>query len=219
MNYKQDALWQRIEAFRIDDGDAQHPFTHKLMRENRWNAAFTEKAITEYKKFIYICIKTPYGASPSPIVDKVWHLHLTYTKNYWYDFCQNTLDTNIHHNPSRGGDDELRKHNEWYKQTLKDYEQWIGEEPPNDIWPATQTEEPRYESLVSKPWKVFALILTAVAALAINPILIFFMVIGMIIFESSRYPNGGGNGDGCGSGCSSGCGSGCGGGCGGCGGD
>lgn len=224
MNYKEDALWQRIEAFKLDEDGAQQPFTKKLLQENKWSPEFAERAIKEYKKFIYLCTIFPYGASPSPIVDQVWHLHLTYTKSYWFDFCQNILQVNIHHNPSTGGIDEINKHREWYRQTCSDYEKVFGTKPPDDIWGTPKPIiEPR-ESLFKSPVKTLILICTAAVAYFIAPVFLAFMVVGVIVYELTRFNYGKGNNDGgCGTGCSGGCSSGCnsgcgGGGCGGCGG-
>ncbi|ULT23316.1 hypothetical protein KUH03_29530 [Sphingobacterium sp. E70] len=62
-----------------------------------------KKAIEEYKKFVYLCCILPDGASPSETVDKVWHMHLMYTQNYWEEFCPEILKRKLHHHPSKGG--------------------------------------------------------------------------------------------------------------------
>ena len=84
----QDELWQKIEAFVLDDPYSNFPFSKKLEKENNWSPGFAARAIEEYRKFIYLCCIAPTGASPSDAVDKVWHLHLTYTQNYWISFCK-----------------------------------------------------------------------------------------------------------------------------------
>ncbi len=60
----------------------------------------------------------PTGASPSQAVDEASapapHLH----QSYWIDLCKNTLHKDIHHHPSRGGDEEDHKHRDWYAETL-----------------------------------------------------------------------------------------------------
>lgn len=129
-------LWQRIEAFQIDAPDASYPFSRKLSDQEKWTPSFTTQAIAEYKKFIFLCCILPEGASPSPRVDNVWHLHLTYTKSYWTDFCRDTLGKDIHHHPSNGGISDLKNHRQWYADTLRAYEQVFGKAPPVHIWPA-----------------------------------------------------------------------------------
>jgi hypothetical protein len=127
-------LWKKICEFKLDDPDAEVKFSDKLGKEENWSQPFTVQAISEYKKFIYLCIVLPNGASPSEIVDKVWHLHLTYTDNYWNQFCKKTLGKDIHHFPSKGGKQENLRHIDWYNDTLKNYVLEFGEIPPVSIW-------------------------------------------------------------------------------------
>ena len=129
------SLWERIETFSIDDPTAGIKFSDKLAFQAHWTPAFTAKAIGEYKKFIYLCCVSSAGASPSNTVDEVWHLHLTYTHNYWKEFCGKTLQREVHHNPSKGGEAEKNKHQNWYAETLVLYTEVFGNEPPTDIWP------------------------------------------------------------------------------------
>lgn len=137
----QQELWENIQNFNFDDQNSSYPFSKKLATENNWSVSFTQKAIAEYKKFIFLCCISPAGASPSNIVDEVWHLHLTYTKNYWEDFCRNTLQQDVHHHPSKGGPAEKTKHDNWYQQTLILYEAVFETTPPADIWPPAAAHE------------------------------------------------------------------------------
>ena len=137
----QQELWENIQNFNFDDQNSSYPFSRKLANENNWSFSFTQQAIAEYRKFIFLCCISPTGASPSETVDKVWHLHLTYTKNYWEDFCQNTLQQDIHHHPSRGGPTEKTKHDNWYRETLQHYEATFKNPPPSLIWPSPHAAE------------------------------------------------------------------------------
>ncbi|KQS90269.1 hypothetical protein [Chryseobacterium sp. Leaf394] len=127
-------LWQRIQGFSLDQENATFPFSKKLAKEENWSAEFTRKAIEEYKKFVYLCCILPHGASPSETVDKVWHMHLIYTQNYWEDFCPNILKRSLHHHPSTGGNSENTKHQNWFSETLENYRKVFGLEPPAEIW-------------------------------------------------------------------------------------
>ncbi len=134
MNYLQDELWIRIDSYQINDNTSAFSFSDKLAKENSWSRSFTELAINEYKRFIYLCCISSKGASPSPIIDIVWHLHLTYTTSYWKDFCPNILRRELHHFPSKGGSEEQSKHQKWYVETLESYTSTFGRLPPNQIW-------------------------------------------------------------------------------------
>src|ERR1700754_4036844 len=129
------SLWSSIQQFPLDDPDAAITFSRKLAAQENWSPAFTQEAIEEYRKFIFLCCIAPNGASPSKVVDEVWHLHLTYTRSYWIAFCKNTLGKDIHHHPSKGGTGENHKHEQWYTETLQLYESVFGSPPPANTWP------------------------------------------------------------------------------------
>lgn len=146
-NYLADALWRRIADYPIDDPNAAKPLSVKLAEEQGWRPAFTARVLEEYKRFVYLCCISPTGASPSQIVDEAWHMHLTYTTNYWQRFCRDTLQQELHHHPSMGGPEEYQKHRQWYFETLRLYLDTFGEYPPEDIWPgaalvAESSQEP-----------------------------------------------------------------------------
>jgi uncharacterized protein (TIGR04222 family) len=133
-------LWNKIQAFAFDDAAAVITFSGKLAATQNWSPSFTQRAIEEYRKFMLLCCISEKGAAPSQTVDEVWHLHLTYTRSYWIDFCRDTLNKDIHHYPSTGGEQEDNKHQEWYKETLQLYRSVFGIDPPPDIWPAPMQE-------------------------------------------------------------------------------
>lgn len=134
LSNQQTDLWKRIRDFSIDDPSAIVKYSDKLARNNGWPEHYTSRVIEEYKKFIFLCCVLPGGASPSKPIDEAWHLHLTYTKNYWKELCEDILGKAIHHFPSKGGPDENRKHADWYIETLNAYLDLFGYEPPDDIW-------------------------------------------------------------------------------------
>lgn len=232
------ALWQRINNFSLDAAGVLFPFSRKLAKANNWDTGFTAEAITEYKKFAYLCCILPQGASPSYIVDQVWHMHLIYTRNYWELFCEKILQRKLHHHPSTGGTAECQKHDNWQEDTLEQYRHIFGEEPPPHIW--TSPPRPKHptraffqrlfrKSLIPLPLILLSISLSGCGggniALFSLGILVLF---GSLFSHAGRQPgqqkkndgnvgssSDGGGGGGCSSG---GCGSGCGGGCGGCGG-
>ncbi|MBO9730653.1 MAG: hypothetical protein J7623_18565 [Chitinophaga sp.] len=232
-------LWQQIDAFRMDDPDAVIPFSKKLARENQWDKGFTQKAIQEYKRFIYLCCISPTGASPSPIVDKVWHQHLLYTQNYWEEFCEKTLQRKIHHYPSSGGVAEKQKYLAWEDDTRQQYRRYFGEDPPADYWPCnTPPAVVKRRSLFRKSWLTFLFFLFSFFLFpgcsndsAPFGVIIMIVFWGFVIARAinrddkpgQKSQSDSSSGGSCGSSCSSGsscgssCGSGCGGGCGGCG--
>ncbi|HVU55756.1 MAG TPA: hypothetical protein VHD83_11920 [Puia sp.] len=129
-------LWSKIQSFSLDDRTAQVTFSGKLAASRNWTMPFALQAIEEYRKFIFLCCISSKGAAPSGIVDEVWHLHLTYTQSYWIDLCKNTLGRDLHHFPSKGGEEEDSRHQQWYRETLRLYRSVFGVDAPSNIWPA-----------------------------------------------------------------------------------
>ena len=133
-DYTANPLWQRIFAYSLDNEDFAIPFSRKLAVTEGWTRRFTLLAIAEYKRFVYLCCISQNGASPSIVVDKVWHMHLLYTVEYWKKFCPQVLGRELHHYPNVGGITEYDKHQDWYLETLKLYLLIFKENPPPDFW-------------------------------------------------------------------------------------
>lgn len=138
INSPQIELYERIQAFSLDQLDAQLSFSKRLARDNNWSLSYAQRVIEEYKKFTFLAVVAGHPVTPSDQVDQVWHLHLSYTQSYWQDFCPNILQTPLHHDPTRGGSSEHLKFNDWYSRTLDSYQQFFGQMPPADIWSAPQ---------------------------------------------------------------------------------
>jgi uncharacterized protein (TIGR04222 family) len=135
MESKKVELYQRIQEFSLDEPESQLSFSKRLAKDNGWSLSYTQRAIAEYKKFVFLAVVTGHPVTPSDQIDQVWHLHLSYTRSYWQNFCPNILQMNLHHNPTRGGLAEGLKFEDWYSKTLDSYQQFFGM-PPNDIWSA-----------------------------------------------------------------------------------
>ncbi|MEO1295024.1 MAG: hypothetical protein AAFW75_04335 [Cyanobacteria bacterium J06636_16] len=116
MNSEQGELYEKIQTFTIDRPDVEFPFSQRLARDNNWSLDYAEQAIDEYKKFIFLSVAAGHPVTPSDQVDQVWHLHLTYTRSYWGDLCQQILPEPLHHDPTLGGDAEDDKFWDWYRQ-------------------------------------------------------------------------------------------------------
>jgi hypothetical protein len=129
-------LWQRLAGYTIGPETATLSFAGRLARENRWEAAHTQRVIIEYKRFCYLAVTAGHEVTPSDAVDQVWHLHLTYSRDYWDEFCPQILGAELHHGPTAGGAAEKSRFYDQYAATLSVYEDIFGEPPPPDIWPA-----------------------------------------------------------------------------------
>jgi hypothetical protein len=132
------ALWHRITAHDIGPPDASLSFAARLARENRWSAVHADRVIGEYKRFCYLAVTAGHEVTPSDAVDQAWHLHLTYSRDYWETFCPEVMRCDLHHGPTKGGAAERGRFYLQYADTLAAYEAAFGEDPPADIWPTAQ---------------------------------------------------------------------------------
>lgn len=126
-------LWDRIKAFEIDNPEARVPFSQRLAANKRWLQPYCDAAIAEYLKFCFLAVAAG-PATPSETIDKVWHLHLQYTENYWDEFCEKALQYRLHHHPGNGNTEEHRIFASQYKTTIGYYRRYFGRNPPKNIW-------------------------------------------------------------------------------------
>jgi hypothetical protein len=124
-------LWEKILSFDFDNPPSEYGFSTRLANENFWTKDFTELAILEYKKFMYLATTSEVMVSPSEIVDTVWHQHLIFTQSY-SDFC-NLIGKQIQHIPSTHNKEEYEKFKLAKERTKKFYSNIFGEQP-NTIW-------------------------------------------------------------------------------------
>ena len=151
-------LLARIEAHPFETGDILG-FTQRLARDHGWTHSFARGVVREYGRFCFLAVATPGPVTPSEEVDEVWHMHLTYSRDYWTVWCREVLGTDLHHDPTKGGPAEQRRFRAQYAQTLAVYERFFGPPPPL-FWPATHRRfgaRPRFRVLdthraVALPW-------------------------------------------------------------------
>jgi uncharacterized membrane protein YgcG len=132
-------LWHAIESFDIDGAPTEFSFVARLARENAWSIDVAHRVVAEYRRFIFLAMTAGHPVTPSDQVDQAWHLHLTYTRSYWERLCRDTLPRPLHHEPTRGGQAEDRKFDDWYARTKQSYERLFSSPPPADLWPDADT--------------------------------------------------------------------------------
>lgn len=175
-------LWARIAAHSFDDASRTLDFTARLARDQAWTRNHARAAIAEYRKFCFLALRAGHAVTPSTVVDAVWHLHLTYTRDYWELFCT-ALGRPLHHEPTAGGRAEAVRFRAQYADTLASYQRYFGS-PPLVFWPPGRPRlrwrdtllsiDPRRRLRTSHATWVFALstALTATTAFAlpVNPL-------------------------------------------------
>lgn len=124
-------LWENILAYDLDDNSSEYGFVLRLANENYWTKDFTQRAIKEYKKFMYLAATSDFMVSPSEIIDIVWHQHLIFTQSY-QQFCD-VLGKQIQHIPSTHNKEDFKKFKRAKDRTIEEYRENFGE-MPDDIW-------------------------------------------------------------------------------------
>jgi hypothetical protein len=132
-----DPLFQTLVSLVLDDPQAAGSFTARLVASHNWSMDHASRVILEYKKFLYLTQRAGHEVTPSPEVDDVWHLHLTYTQSYWGQLCGRVFSRPLHHVPGTDSPEQNEIHQAHYVATLASYERLFGDSAPADIWPRT----------------------------------------------------------------------------------
>ncbi len=121
-------LWRAIQKHQFDEG-----FAGRLAQEERWSDEFTSGAIEEYRRFLFLSQISDTPVTPSVTVDKVWHKHMTDTRNYWDELCAKVLGKPLHHDAGTSPADDER-HREQFRHTRALYAAVFDEIAPEAYW-------------------------------------------------------------------------------------
>ena len=132
---KSPQLWEAIEAFSFNEVTFGMTFTRRLACDNDWSSDYSARTIDAYRRFIYLAAVFPGEVAPSPAIERVWLLHLTYTESYWDRLCGDVLQAPLHHDSVNGQSQVYERYVGLYQQTRDHYQKTFGELPPEDLWP------------------------------------------------------------------------------------
>lgn len=136
------ALWDRIRHYAFplapagegdEVGSPPSALAARLREAEAWAPDYAQQAIEEYRRFVYLSLISQSQVTPSEIIDRVWHEHITDTRSYIDGFCQPLFGELLHHVPG-SGPDETPRFEAQYDDTRALYAAEFGEEPPEDIW-------------------------------------------------------------------------------------
>lgn len=127
-------LWKRIDGHPLIDrtGAADTELEKSLETQENWERSYAAQVIQEYKRFLYLSRVSPSQATPSEIIDIVWHLHMQDSAAY-LGYCAAVFGELHHHEPC-AGDEEMPRYQQQYEATLALYAKEFGSDPPEDIW-------------------------------------------------------------------------------------
>lgn len=126
-------MWRRISAFELDAQTGSAPFSAKLAQTENWSDIYTKRVIEEYRRFLYLTQVSEMPVTPSKVVDRAWHMHLTFTRNYWEALCGDLLGGPLHHDPCEGAE-HMPRYQAQFAHTMALYREEFGGLPPADIW-------------------------------------------------------------------------------------
>ncbi|WP_430910594.1 TIGR04222 domain-containing membrane protein [Methylobacterium sp. sgz302541] len=177
------ALWERIARHPFERPEIALDFAGRLAADMGWRRGFALGAIEEYRRFCFLAMTGRMPATPSEEVDAVWHLHLTYSRDYWDVWCAGVLRGPLHHQPTAGGAAEGGRFREQYAGTLARYERRFGLPDPR-FWPGTRERfrvSPRYRMVDTEqvlviprprfalPWRIAAVLAPLALILVPHP--------------------------------------------------
>ena len=165
-------LWNKILRFDFDTPHSEYGFSTRLANENYWTKNFTQQAILEYKKFMYLAATSELMVSPSEIVDTVWHQHLIFTQSY-QEFCT-ILGKQVQHLPSTHNQEDFEKFRQAKERTVKYYENNFSVQP-KAIWEYADM----YQSLnlVKAKYKLRSFLIVAILVFIATTIPFYFLLV------------------------------------------
>lgn len=204
----------KLLHFKVSSNGDFAIFWDKLTSENGWSLSYAKEAFLEYKKFVWLASIGQSAVVPSKVIDKVWHLHMTFTKSYWHDLCGDVLGFELHHMPSPNTKNSLQADKIQYKNTLLMYEREFGEVPNRRYWPAPK--KTRFSVFEYCAFALFASTLLTACSFSseaeimtvVKWALGIYVVYKVIKWLSASGGPGGGRGNSCSGGCGSSCGGG-----------
>lgn len=147
------ALLERIEAFGFNEPDDPLGFESRLADEQRWTLGYALAVVDEYRRFLVLTQVAGHAVGPSADVDAAWHLHLTRTVHY-ERFCREVFGRFLHHEPSRGGASEDKRHRDMVAATLAAYRAAFGVSAPRPAWPGPRSSAPARVAAPAPSWAV-----------------------------------------------------------------
>ena len=134
-------LWQHISSAFGGPNAFSKAFAAKISGKHGWSKTFALKAISEYKKFVYLGVVSDFHVTPSKIIDVVWHEHILFTRAY-RQFCDEVIGYQFDHHPELiPMADETGRYNAQYVDTIEFYISEFGFEPPTDVWGETKYDK------------------------------------------------------------------------------
>ncbi len=134
-------LWEHVTARFGKTDPSVKAFARKIAKKHDWKNNFAARALSEYKKFVYLGLISDFQVTPSKVIDVVWHEHLLFSKAY-RDFCNEVIHQPFDHHPELlPMEDQTGRFSAQYLDTIELYKKEFDIEPPADIWGDTKFDK------------------------------------------------------------------------------
>ena len=142
MDYRLDPLWLKLNMMNAQGLQAFAPVMQMVEKQMGANAEMAGRIIEEYRKFLFLAMRSGHQVIPPGVINDVWMMHMQNAQNFWENLGQMITER-----PVAGGVDakSMGSMADAWTETLKSYEKIFGTKPPMDIWGSGPTAE-------SNPW-------------------------------------------------------------------
>lgn len=122
------AIWEAIASHEMPEDGVGLSFREQLARAQGIRTTSADRAIEEYRRFLYLCATTDAPAAPPKAVELVWKLHMQHTRDYNDVLCA-AIGTRIDHAPGMDATSDRTG----YRALKAAYCATFGD-PPAKIW-------------------------------------------------------------------------------------
>jgi hypothetical protein len=91
--YVNSELWEKIQRLDLTI------IFERMTIKHGWTEEKAEKAVSEYRKFLYLTQVFEQPVSPTNDIDAIWHEHILHTNKYALD-CKKLFGKFLHHFPT-----------------------------------------------------------------------------------------------------------------------
>lgn len=126
--------WDQLRARFGNNNASFKAFAQKIALKNGWTLDFSQRALNEYKKYVFLGVISDFSVTPSQHIDAVWHEHCLFMKGY-RKFCENIIEHDFLHYPELiSSQEDTDVYRDQYLKTIALYKREFGCLPPSDIW-------------------------------------------------------------------------------------
>eukprot|EP00347_Sterkiella_histriomuscorum_P000096 403377199 len=142
--YNLSVSWERQQEIlqNLNNLEFQGLFIKKLMNTYFLSKDLALRYIKEYKSFLMLASVSLKQVTPSEQVDYVWHMHQSFCTKQYREDCFQVFGRLLKHCPTMGTQQDLKRFDDQYTQTLQYYKDFFEIQPDPLVW---ETFENRFK--------------------------------------------------------------------------